>query len=197
MSGSKFIAIGFIGAILLLIAAPAGLRAQESAASQGVQEPDGRSLMERSIGWDSYLRQEGDYKSAVYEVALPSANSLTPNSLVVGRPHSNCDSPTVTYYVAPAAKEEVDQGNLKGGLKVDEQSFEVTYRVVSTGDGVFTIHFTSFGPDLITALLNGASAEISLPNVGDFTATVPLAGFAQAWERAGRLCVSGEGIKLF
>ena len=188
MVSSKSIVILTVGAVLFLIAAPSFVRAQDS---------DGRTLLERSGGWDSYLRQEGDYNTAIYEAALPALNALTQYSLVIGRPYSNCDSPAVTYYVVPATEEKVNQGNLKGSLKVGEQSFEMTYRVESPGDGVFTIHLTSFSPDLIAALLEAPSAEISLPNVGDYTATVSLAGFAQAWERVGRLCGNGEGIKLF
>jgi len=185
---SKSIVVLVVAAVLTI--APAALRAQEA-------DERPLSLLERSGGWESYLRQDGDYNSAVYEVGLPGSNALTPYSLVIGRPYSNCDRPAITYYVAPAAEETVDQSNLKGSLKVGERSFDLIYRVVSGGNGVFTIHLASFSPEMITAMLEAASAEISLPNVGDFTAAVPLAGFAQAWERAGRLCGNGEGIRLF
>ena len=185
---SRSMVASVIGAALLLIAFPAALRAQDA---------DGRALAERSGGWDSYLRQDGDYNSAVYEAALPSANALTPYSMKVGRPYSDCGRDVVTYYVAPAAEKEINQGNLKGSVKVGEQSFEVTYKLESTGDGVFTILFSGFGPALISAMLEAPSAEISLPNLDDFTASVPLDGFSQAWERAGRMCGNGEGIKLF
>jgi len=188
MSISKPTIVGFIGTILLLFTVSGNVGAQDAA---------GLSLVERSGEWDSYLMQKADYNSAVYEVALPSKNAQTPYSLVIGRPYANCDSPTVTYYLAPAVEEEINHGNLKGSLKVGEQTFDVTYGLESTGTGVFTIRLTRFDQAMIAAMRDSPSAEISFPDLDNFTTTASLAGFAAAWERAGVLCGNGQGIKLF
>lgn len=188
MNASKSTAVGIIGIALFLFALPSALSAQDA---------DGRSLVEKSGSWESYVIQEGDYNSAVYEVALTAQSPKAPYSLVVGRLYPDCDRAAITYHLAPAAEEEINQGNLKGAMKVGEQSFEVTYRLESTGDGVFTIKFTNFSPELITAMLEAPSAEISLPNLDDFLTTVSLAGFPEAWTRTGPLCENGEGLRLY
>lgn len=188
MDVSKSAVLGFVGAALFLFVFSSAVSAQDA---------DGRSLVERSGGWDSYVRQEGDYNSAVFEAALPSQNPKTPYSLVIGKLYPNCDRSSVTYYLAPAAEEKVGYANLKGTMKAGERSFEVTYKVESPGDGVFTVTVTNFNPELIAAMLEAPSVEIALPNLGDFSVTASLDGFPEAWARAGLLCGRGEGVRLF
>lgn len=161
------------------------------------EEIRGKSQVEIIAGWETYLSQEGDYTTAVYGAALPSKNSFTPYEIIVSQLYPDCDRSVIRYFVAPAAEEAVKQGNLKGLITVGEQTFNVVYDLVNDGSGVFEIKISTVEPALILAMLAAASAEISLPNLDNYKATVNLSGLPAAWDRIGPLCRAGEGIKVF